>query len=308
VFAVVLWQALGPDEGRRLAVLLIWLSIGVAISVALQAAGLVSFSESVSGEGLSTPRYGGATGSFIHASIFLGTAIPILAGWLLAQRSRAGVVRGAIGLAVLLGGLALTFGRAGVGIAAIGLVLLFLASPWRTRLQILAVAAAALAIAIPASWAAGRSPSGLADRLAGVVDPDDPGNEARIRGQEHALNTFRDAPPSEKVLGNGLASTGNARKLASLGSASTESFVLKLLVETGLVGLIAIGAVLIWTAAVFLRLCFSSVPPLAKGVGAAGFGLFVDGFLFQTLEVQLIAMTWWLMLVIALRERRLSRP
>ena len=308
VFALALWQVLGPDGGRLAARALIWLGLAVSLTVAIEAVGLVSFEQSLSGEGLETARYGGATGSFLHASIFIGTTIPILAGWLLGQHSRAGALAGALGLSVLIGGLALTFGRAGIGIAAIGVLLLFLASPWRTRFRMLAVGVVALAIALPISWAAGRAPDKLFDRVVAVVDPDDSGNRARIRGQKAAFNNWRDSSLAEHVLGDGLASTGNARRLASLGSQSPESFMLKLLVETGIVGLLTIGAILIWTAILFLRVCFSAAPPLVKGVGAAGFGLFVDGFFYQTLEVQLIAMTWWLLLVIALRQLTVARP
>jgi len=308
LFALVLWQVMRPGDGVGATTALIWLGIAVSITVLLDYSGLVTFAQSVSGEGAGTARYGGSTGSFIHASIFLGTAIPILAGWLISQRSRGRVMLGAAGLAALLAGLALTFGRAGVGIAAIGMALLFLASEPRIRLRMLVVALVALAIAVPASWAAGRPPGVLADRIAGVVDPKDPGNEARIRGQENALRNWRDASVPQQLFGEGLASTGNARKLAALGSRSPESYALKLLVETGVVGLLLIGGVLVWTAAVFLRLCFSEGPLVAKGVGAAGFGLFIDGFFYQTLEVQLIGMTWWLLLVVALRERLLERP
>ena len=39
---------------------------------------------------------------------------------------------------------------------------------------------------------------------------------------------------------------------------------------------------------------------MIKGVGAAGVGLSAESLIYPTLEVQLLSLTWWLILVICL--------
>jgi O-antigen ligase len=117
-----------------------------------------------------------------------------------------------------------------------------------------------------------------------------------------ALRRFDHAPLPQKVLGQGLAATGNTRKLAGLEPISTESYVLKLLVEVGIVGLLAIGAILIWALAVFIRLAWRARGrPEVQSLAAAGVGLTLYAAIYPTLEPQLTALTWWLLLVLALK-------
>ncbi len=72
--------------------------------------------------------------------------------------------------------------------------------------------------------------------------------------------------------------------------------------EGGAAGLLLIGGVLVWAVIRFARASWAAVDPLLKGVGAAGIGLFAESLIYPTLEVQLIALTWWLLLVLCLKD------
>jgi hypothetical protein len=115
-----------------------------------------------------------------------------------------------------------------------------------------------------------------------------------------ALNEYKALPAKEKALGKGLASTGNAGKLTSAEPDPTESYPLKLLVETGALGLLVIGGVLVWALVRFGQTAFRDADPLRKGVGAAGIGLSAESLIYPTLEVQLLSLTWWLLLIICI--------
>jgi hypothetical protein len=119
---------------------------------------------------------------------------------------------------------------------------------------------------------------------------------------KETINEWRALPVTRKAFGKGLASTGNAGKLASQEPDPTESYPLKVLVEGGLAGLLLIGGVLVWAAVLFARTSGAAADPMLKGVGAAGVGLSAEALIYPTLEVQLVSLTWWLLLALCLKE------
>jgi GT2 family glycosyltransferase len=118
-----------------------------------------------------------------------------------------------------------------------------------------------------------------------------------------ALDRFDAGSVTDKVMGRGLATTGNTGRVVNEHSLSTESYPLKLLDEVGIVGLLVIGAALGLCAYGFGRVIPGSPDPLQTAIGAAGIALTLDFFVYQTLEPQVLAMTWWLLLAIALKLR-----
>ena len=76
---------------------------------------------------------------------------------------------------------------------------------------------------------------------------------------------------------------------------------MKLLVEGGAAGLLLIGGVLVVAVLLFARISWAAVDPMLKGVGAAGLGLSAESLIYPTLEVQLVSLTWWLLLVLCLK-------
>ena len=48
------------------------------------------------------------------------------------------------------------------------------------------------------------------------------------------------------------------------------------------------------------RTAFKDADPLRKGVGAAGIGLSAESLIYPTLEVQLLSLTWWLILIVCI--------
>ena len=119
-----------------------------------------------------------------------------------------------------------------------------------------------------------------------------------------ALNEYKALPAKEKALGKGLASTGNAGKLTSAEPDPTESYPLKLLVETGALGLLVIGGVLVWALIRFGRTALGGRRPDERASGRPGIGLSAESLIYPTLEVQLLSLTWWLILVICLEAPR----
>jgi len=65
--------------------------------------------------------------------------------------------------------------------------------------------------------------------------------------------------------------------------------------------LVAIGAILIWAVVAFARTSWTARDRVLVGVGAAGIGLSAESLIYPTLEVQLLSLTWWLLLVLCLR-------
>jgi hypothetical protein len=303
--AFLAWRVLRRRDIERLALVLVALGVTVACSIFLEAAHLVRFVEAVPpiDPVTGTARYGGSTGSFLHASIFLGTVAPIALGFVLAKRSTRERALAAAALATIFAGFVLTYSRGGFAITAAAMLVLLCVLAGRQRAVLAAAALAAVVLALAVGFAAGISPAKVGHRMASSFSlHSDPSNSLRLHDMGLALRRFDHAPLPQKVLGQGLAATGNTRKLAGLEPISTESYVLKLLVEVGIVGLLAIGAILIWALAVFIRLAWRARGrPEVQSLAAAGVGLTLYAAIYPTLEPQLTALTWWLLLVLALK-------
>jgi O-antigen ligase/polysaccharide polymerase Wzy-like membrane protein len=295
-FALLVWPLLEARDRERLVWLLAGLGVVVAVSIFLEVAG-VYFTEAVQ----DPHRFGGVTGSYLHSAIFLGTTMVLALGLLFADWSHrnAAIAVGAIGLMV--GGVGLTYSRGGFGIAIVGALVMFVALRGRDRTRLAAVVIVATALGLGLSSAAGPNAGQLASRTtSGASVQGDPGNAKRIAAMKKALNEYKALPAKEKAFGKGVASTGNAGKLTSAEPDPTESYPLKLLVETGAFGLLVIGGVLIWALIRFGRTAWQDADPMLKGVGAAGIGLSAESLIYPTLEVQLLSLTFWLLLVICL--------
>jgi len=305
--ALVAWPAVRRRDIEPFAALFVGLGVAVAGSIFLEAAHVVRFVEAVPPVDpvTGTARYGGATGSYLHASMFLGTVAPIALGFVLVQRGRLRLLAAA-GLATIFAGFVLTYSRGGFAITAAAVLLLLVVLEGRRRVLLAATAAAAVVLALGAGFVAGISPAKVGSRMASSFSlHGDPSNDRRLHDMRGAVRRFERARLPQKILGEGLAATGNTRKLAGLQPFSTESYFLKLLVEVGVVGLIAVGAVLAWAAMVFLRLAARArTRPVFQSLAAAAVGLTLYAFVFPTLEPQLIAVTWWLLLVLGLKALR----
>ena len=302
--ALLAWPLVQERDRARVVWAFVALGVLVAVSIFLQVAG-VEFAEAVR----SARRHGGSTGSYLHAAIFLGTTAVLALGALFARWSPRNALLAVAAVGVMVGGMALTYSRGGFGIAVVGTLVLFVALRGRNRFRLVGVAIAATAVGLALSSALGPNVDQLASRTsAGASVEGDPGNAKRIREMKETINEWRALPVAQKAFGKGLASTGNAGKLASQEPDPTESYPLKLLVESGAAGLLLIGGVLIWALVRFARTSWASVDPLLKGVGAAGIGLFAESIIYPTLEVQLIALTWWLLLVVCLKDPAPTGP
>jgi N-acetylglucosaminyl-diphospho-decaprenol L-rhamnosyltransferase len=302
-FAVLAFAYGRRSDIRPVAQLLLGLGTLVAFTVLLESVHVVHFVQARPAAGLHFARFGGSTGSFLHASIFIGAAISIGLGLLLDSWSRIRLIDGTVIGAILLGGLSLTYGRGGIAVAGVGLLILLIALPRPQKLRVLAIGGLALAVAIPTAAAAGRSPSAAAHRITSSVKSGDNGNDQRFHNMRRALDRFDAGSLTDKVMGGGLATTGNTGRVVNEHSLSTESYPLKLLDEVGIVGLLVIGAALAMCAYGFGRVIPRSPDPLQTAIGATGVAMTLDFFVYQTLEPQLLAMTWWLLLAMALKLR-----
>jgi hypothetical protein len=302
--ALVAWNVLEPRDLNRLAWMLAGLGSLVAISVFLEAAHVVRFVEAADPDAalaLGGSRYGGVTGSYLHASQFLGTVAVVILGFLLSRSSTRSTGWLALALAVVLGGIGVTYSRGGFAIFAVGAILLLIASDAPLRRRLAVWGSVALIAALGAYTVTGSSPGHLVSRLASVADVSgDPGNRDRFDTMADTVNRWLDASPPEKALGVGLAATGNARQLTSSAPQPAESYPLKLLVETGLLGFLLLGALFVGGAIQFVLVALRRDEPIVKGVAAAGLGLSAQGLIYPTLETQLLSMTWWLLLVVCL--------
>jgi hypothetical protein len=330
-FALVAWFVLRREHVERLVSALVALAATVAASIVLEGIGVLHVVEAAAPvmPHLAVPRWGGSTGSYLHASMFIGTATVLLAGIAL-RLSRGALVATLSVVVLLLTGLTLTNSRGGFAIAAGGAFVLIAVISLRQRLALAGLVPVALAAAFVLSYAvvangpsttaasgpsttaanAPRStalrPTDVTERLRSSADLEgDPAHANRVESMKRALASFRDSPLSQQLFGQGVATTGNARKLISLEANSTESLPLKLLVEVGLVGLLAVGTFFVWGALAFLRLAWrareSVHRTMDKSIGAAGAALSAYALAFPIWEPQLIALTWWLLLVAALK-------
>src|SRR5947199_42103 len=103
----------------------------------------------------------------------------------------------------------------------------------------LGASVAILAVALVVGTAGGISPAHVASRLgSGLNASGDPGNQDRFTTMKNALDHYAHMSLPTKALGAGIASTGNISQLTEVGAVRTESYVLKLLIEVGIVGTI----------------------------------------------------------------------
>lgn len=212
---------------------------------------------------------------------------------------------GAALLAAILSGVVLTFSRSGVVISLIGaLALLIFALPGM-RIRFAAMVVPATIVAIAAGSIGGVSPTAAGERVASGFSPTkDAGNQLRTESFNDGFEVFGDATLAQKAIGRGVASTGNAQQLVedAAPKVTVESYYLKLLVETGVLGLLLVGGFLVWAAFTFGMAIWKPLNPWAVSVGAAGLGLSLYNAIYPALETQILALTWWLLLVVCLRR------
>ena len=293
------WEVRKPLDHRRLALVLTSMASVVALSVFAEAAHLVRFTEAAAPivPFLDRPRWGGATGSYLHASIFLGTSVPIVVGLVLGTtRLRLKLVLSACLLAIL-GALFLTNTRGGVAISVVGLLMLLFFLHLKHRVRLIAAAAAVLGIAL-ALAVVGAGPTQIAPRLRTTFDlTNDPANVSRVATMKRAVRQFERAPLPQQLFGQGLGTTGNARKLVSLPGSSTENYFLKLLLEVGAVGLLVVGGFILWGVGLLVVVARRANRDAGlQGACVAGVALAAYGLAYPVLEPQVTAMTWWLLL------------
>ena len=304
--ALAIVPLLEPGDERRLAWLFVGLGTFVAITALIQVTGIESFIQSASAEveGLAANRYAGVTGSYLHTSSFLGVAAVLAMGlFIRSGMTMRDKLLGIVVLGMILSGIVLTFSRSGVVIAAGGVLALalFAARARRVRFVILIVPAVAAALAVGAL--AGVSPDEATDRVVSLAGGEaDPGNKLRVDSIEEGVDAYRAGSAGEKVFGQGLAATGNASQLVEEQALIVESYYLKLLVETGVLGLLLIGAYLLCVAFCFAFLAWRGHEPWLVALGAAGVGLSLYNLIYPALETQILSLTWWLLAMICIRQ------
>lgn len=306
VLALAIWSLLEPGDSRRLSRLMIAMGGVVAVTVLLQAAGVEGFIQAASAQvdGLAANRYAGITGSYLHTSAFLGVVAVLAMGEfarLTDWRERLG---GTAVLAAILSGQVLTFSRSGVVIATIGIIALSLFAVRGARLRFAVLVVPAVVIAVAAGSIGGVAPDAAGARVTSGFDPkDDPGNKLRAESFDKGLDTYGDGNIAEMAIGRGLASTGNAQQLVDDGTpqVTVESYYLKLLIETGLLGLILIGGFLVWAGVYFAQRAWRPPNPWTAGIAAAGLGLSLYNVIYPALETQILALTWWLLLTLSMK-------
>lgn len=306
--ALVVWPLFEPEDTRRLTRLAIAMGGLVAVTVVMQALGVEGFIQAASAhvEGLGANRYAGVTGSYLHTSAFLGCISVLVMGELAGLRSVAARVAGSALLALVLSGVVLTFSRSGVVIAMLGALALFVFAVSGMRFRFAALVVPAAVIAVAAGAIGGVSPAATGERVTSGFSPtEDAGNKLRTESFNLGFEVYGDASPAQKLLGRGIASTGNAQQLVedSAPKVTVESYYLKLLVETGAVGLLLIGGFLVWAGILFALSAWKPLDPWAASVGAAGVGLSLYNAIYPALETQILALTWWLLLVVCLRSK-----
>jgi len=311
--ALAIWPLLEPGDTRRLTRLLIVVGSVVAATVLLQAAGIEGFIQAASAQvdGFAANRYAGITGSYLHTSAFLGTTAVLAMGEFGTLRSWRARLGGTVVLAAILSGEVLTFSRSGVVIAMIGVIVLFLFAMRGRRLSFAILVVPAIAIAIASGAIGGVAPDAAGGRVTSGFNPTkDPGNKLRSESFEKGVQVYGDATIVQKAIGQGAASTGNAQQLVDDASEplTVESYYLKLLVETGVVGAIMIGAFLIWAAIAFGLATLRPLNPWAASVAAAGLGLSLYNAIYPALETQILALVWWLLLTICLKCAEEAEP
>lgn len=306
--ALAIWPLLEPGDGRRLTRLVIVSGGIVAVTVLLQAMGIGGFIQAASAQvdGFAANRYAGITGSYLHTSSFLGVCAVLAMGEFAGFKDWRTRLAGTLVLAAILSGEVLTFSRSGIVIALIGVIALFLFATAGRRLSFAILVVPAIAIAIASGMIGGVAPEAAGGRVASGFNPsDDPGNKLRSESFEVGWNIFSDATVVNQAIGHGAASTGNAQQLVDEDQPPTtvESYYLKLLVETGVVGLILIGGFLVWAIVMFSLSLLKRPEPWFASIAAAGLGLSLYNAIYPALETQILALAWWLLLTLFLKYR-----
>lgn len=304
-FALAVWPLIEPGDARRLSRLLLALGAVVAGTALLQAVGVGGFIQAASAqvEGLAANRYAGVTGSYLHTSAFLGCTSVLCMGELPSLRSVAARIGGIALLAMILSGVVLTFSRSGMVIAMIGAAALYLFALKGVRLRFTVLVVPAAIIALAAGSIGGVSPTATTERVSSGFSPThDAGNKLRTESFDKGFGVYGEASLVQQAIGRGIASTGNAQQLVEdpAPKVTVESYYLKLLVETGAVGLLLIGGFLVWAAIAFALSGWKPRSPWTASVGAAGVGLSLYNVIYPALETQVLALAWWLLLVICL--------
>ncbi len=312
VMALAAWPLYEKGDAVRVGRLFILMGAVVALTVFLQALGVGGFIQSAGAvvEGLAANRYAGITGSYLHTSAFLGITIVLLYGELSRLEDLRSRLLGTALLATLMSAEILTFSRSGIVISAIGAVIFLVLSSGK-RAIFTAMLVPAIAIALAVGAIGGVAPNAVGERVGSGLSPSgDPGNDLRVESFSQAIDRFKDAPVGRKVVGEGLASTGNARKLVKGDVIAVESYYLKLLLETGIIGLIVLGSFLVWAAIIFALSLWRAVDPVVIAIGAAGLGLSLYNAIYPALETQILALAWWMlfMLCLALRREASEQP
>jgi hypothetical protein len=339
-FAIFAFAILEPGDVVWVVRALVAMGAVVALSMYLEAWNLIHVVEAVPPYDPVTmsPRYGGSTGSYLHASMFLGTVIPLAFGLALsAKRWRSALAYGSLA-ALALGGLILTYSRGGVAISVAALLVVLAVHEKSRRfvraLTLLAVIVAAgiglgriggippIHITHPTTTTAPKPGATTTAPKAGATTTapkagattnwvkrvgssvnwsSDKGNVVRLASMKKAIHEYAQSTTGQKIFGRGLAFTGNTQKILGLQPNATESYFLKLLVEGGAFGLLIGGGFILLFGYVFARLAFRfRKNPTTAALGASGFALTLYAFGYPTLEPQLIAMTWWLLVAAAL--------
>jgi hypothetical protein len=293
-FALAVWPLLEPGDARRLTRLLIGMGSVVAVTVLAQV------------DGFAANRYAGITGSYLHTSAFLGTTAVLAMGEFGSMQRWQARLGGTAVLAAILSGEVLTFSRSGVVIAMIGVIVLFLFAMGGRRLSFAMLVVPAIAIAIASGTIGGVAPEAAGGRVTSGFNPSsDPGNKLRTESFKKGFQVYGDATLTQKAIGRGAASTGNAQQLVDDAGpqVTVESYYLKLLVETGVIGAILIGSFLVWAAIMFGLGTLRPSNPWAASVAAAGLGLSLYNAIYPALETQILALIWWLLLTLYLQSR-----
>ncbi len=307
-FAIAVWPLLEPGDTRRLSRLLLALGAVLAATVLLQAMGVEGFIQAASAQvdGLAANRYAGITGSYLHTSAFLGCAAVLAMGELPSLKSTAARIGGTVLLAAILSGVVLTFSRSGVVISMIGVIALFAFATKGIRLRFASMVVPAIVVAVAAGSIGGVSPGAAGERVSSGFNPThDAGNKLRRESFNKGFSVYGEATVVQKLIGRGVASTGNAQQLVddTAPRVTVESYYLKLLVETGALGLLLIGGFLVWAGVLFGLSAWKPVSPWTAGIAAAGLGLSLYNVIYPALETQILALTWWLLLVVCMRIR-----
>jgi hypothetical protein len=188
----------------------------------------------------------------------------------------------------------------------IGVIALFAFAMGGARFRFAAMAVPAIAIALVMGSIGGVSPSAAGERVSSGFNPThDAGNKLRTESFNKGFDVYGEGTILQKAIGRGVASTGNAQQLVNDAApkVTVESYYLKLLVETGVVGLLLVGGFLVWAAITFALGAWRPTSAWAAGVATAGFGLSLYNVIYPALETQVLALTWWLLLVIYLRVK-----